>query len=550
MQLHPAQLTADLHQLRCHADLPQVQLLHRQLFNILHHAAHIRRHIVKVEIVPAVLQVKQMRITRLVQRKGQLFRAHRADVHPLRLQQIIVRHAVQQPGKRNLPERKLIHKGFRVPDKLRLKALSVLRRAGIPRVLTRQCDGVHAPQPALRMPAVAPVGQQQPFRAVFRGQFAAGTNVEGGHIHASRQGTVRVHGGAYVVTHSRVAVRDAVRAHPLGLDQLIAPFQCDRILRHHAVAPGIIIDHICPEHDLLPIMLPDVVVQPVQPLHERNVLPLFPAVFLALISSQAVRFVQPDIHVPAGKIRQQGIVQTGHEVKALRQEKIQRGRHLVLRAVQTQVTEGRLPEPGIHMSEGVLVGHQVDKALPAVPVQLQNILRRQAVKVRGFLRIRGIFEAVPLHIKLKLVVFESRQQVDHPPDRFRPRLFSPADVDHVSPSGQGGLILHAQARHPAVKAAQQLLQRSHGAEQSLLAGAFQRRAVFADGNPVLLVFQHRVVNRPDFRNSAVPHQAEESGQFAVLLPHREFIFSSRENHAFRFRKQNHGSSSLFTLPAV
>ena len=295
-----------------------------------------------------------------------------------------------------------------------------------------------------------------------------------------------VDGGADVVAHAGIPVGDAVSRHPLGLDQLIAPLQGDGVLGHHVVGLGVVVDHIRPEHDLLAIGGLDVVVELVQPLHEDHVLALLTAVLLDLVAAQAVGFVQADVDVLGVKIGQQGLVQVAHELEALRQEDVQRGGHLVLVFKQAQVVEVGLFQPGVHMAEGVLVGHQVDEALLAVLVQLKDVLGGEAVEIRRLLGVGGVLEAVALHVQLELVVLQRRQEVDHHLDRLHAGLLAAADVDHVAAAGQGGLVLNDAAGQISLLLAEHLLQGGRGAEEALVAGRGDRDALRRHRDAVFL----------------------------------------------------------------
>ena len=206
------------------------------------------------------------------------------------------------------------------------------------------------------------------------------------------------------------------------------------------------------------------IVQLVQPLHEHHVFSLFPAVIFDLVSAQAIGFVQTDVHIFAGEAGQQRRIQVADKFKALWQQRVQGGRHLVLRFKQPQMMERGLFEPCIHVAEGILIGHQINKTLPAVTVQLPDIVGGQAVIVRRFFGIGGVFEAVAFHIQLEFVVLEGSQKINHALDGIDPRLLAPADVQHITPAGQGGLIADAHTAQLAPIVAQQLPQGGDGAE--------------------------------------------------------------------------------------
>ena len=244
---------------------------------------------------------------------------------PFRLQKIVIRHAVHQAGDLCTSEKHLIREILRRADEFRLEAFAVLLLADIPAVLTAQGNGLHAPAPLLVMPAIAPVGDEVALRPVFHRQLRTGAQVEGSHVHAAGQAAVGIHRGTDVIAHARVPVGDAMGSHPLGLDQLISPFQSNGVLGHHVVALRIVVDHVRPEHDLLPIGVADVAVQLVQPLHEQHVLALFTADFLCLAAVQVVGFVQADVDISGGKVGQQGLVQVADKFEALLQKGVQGG---------------------------------------------------------------------------------------------------------------------------------------------------------------------------------------------------------------------------------
>ena len=188
---------------------------------------------------------------------------------------------------------------------------------------------------------------------------------------------------------------------------------------------------------------------------------------------------------------QQGLVQVAHELEALRQQGVERGGHLVLALEQAQVMEIRLAQPGVHVTEGILVGHQVDEALLTVGVQLDNVVRREAIEIRRLLGVSGVLEAIALHVQLELVVLQRRQEVDHHLDGLHAGLLAAADIDHVAAAGQGGFILDFRKGQHALGLAEHLLQGGRRAEQAFVTGHGDGHALPVHGDVVFFLVQHR-----------------------------------------------------------
>ena len=348
---------------------------------------------------------------------------------------------------------------------------------------------------------------------------------------------------ADVVAHARVAIGDAVGGHPLGLDQLIAPLQGDGVLGHHVVALRVVVNHVRPEHDLLAVVLLDVVVQLVQPLHEDHVLALLLAVLLDLVAAQAVGFVQADVDELGVKIGQQGLVQVAHELEALRQQDVQRGGHLVLLFEQAQVVEVRLAQPGVHVAEGVLVGHQVDEPLLAVLVQFDDVFGGEAVEIRRLLGVGGILEAVALHVQLELVVLQRRQEVDHHLDRLHAGLLAAADVDHVTAAGQGGLILDGAALQLALPFRDHLMQRGCRAEEALVTGGSDGNAAPLHRDAVFLLAQEGLGGHGHTGDARL-HLLEEVHQRQLGQIGAELIRTGQDVHLLGLGEDHHASFLL------
>ena len=163
--------------------------------------------------------------------------------------------------------------------------------------------------------------------------------------------------------------------------------------------------------------------------------------------------------------------------------------------------EFRLFQPGIHVAEGILVGHQIDEPLPAIGVQFLDVFGGQAVKIRRFFGISGVLEAVPLHVQLKFVVFQHRQKIDHALDGFHLGHPAPADIQHVSPAGQGGLIPDLRIGQLSPGIADHLQQGGNRPEQALVRGCGNGNAFFAHAEKVFFFFQHRRGNHADPRRA-------------------------------------------------
>ena len=166
------------------------------------------------------------------------------------------------------------------------------------------------------------------------------------------------------------------------------------------------------------------------------------------------------------------------------------------------------------MPEGILIRDKIDKAFPAVAVQLPDILRRQAVKVCRLLGVRSILEAVALHIQLELIVFEGRKKIDHGFDRFHARHLPAADIQHIAASFQLRPVVNPHTRDLPARGFQHLLQGCDSPEQAFITGNGQHHGVFADFNAVFFALQRSILFYAD-PALPVPDPAEERHEVRV-----------------------------------
>ena len=122
-------------------------------------------------------------------------------------------------------------------------------------------------------------------------------------------------------------------------------------------------------------------------------------------------------------------------------------------------------QPAVHVAKGVLVGHQFDKALPAVRVQRQNFLAREGRRLGPDHRMALIGKGM-LGVELELVELERGQQIDQRHRRFERRHAVTADVEHDAPVGKIGPVGAAQRRQRRAMLQQKLAQRLDAIEDA------------------------------------------------------------------------------------
>jgi hypothetical protein len=140
--------------------------------------------------------------------------------------------------------------------------------------------------------------------------------------------------------------------------------------------------------------------------------------------------VEPDVEHPALKVRQQLIVQLLEQGQAAR---IRRAQPVRLAAPVPRVLEavGALcertilivHEPAMHVTEAVLIGHQLDEARRAVGVQLAHVLGRVRAGVLPYALVTHVRKRV-LEIQLQLVDFPAREPIDERAQRGQRRHLS------------------------------------------------------------------------------------------------------------------------------
>jgi hydrogenase maturation factor HypE len=92
----------------------------------------------------------------------------------------------------------------------------------------------------------------------------------------------------------------------------------------------------------------------------------------------------------------------------------------------------RVSKPTLKMSEGVLIGDEVNAPVLAIGVERSDLFGRQRAGILPDLAMILIGEGV-FNIELKVVIFELRKIIDKSVKRLHRRNFVPAHIQHDPP---------------------------------------------------------------------------------------------------------------------
>ena len=180
-------------------------------------------------------------------------------------------------------------------------------------------------------------------------------------------------------------------------------------------------------------------------------------------------FVEPDHRLPAAEVGEELVEQLFHELQRPRVGRTEVVLDRRPRHVFRQVLVPGPVKPALHVAEGVLVRHELDEALAAVPVQLEDLLSGQRRVAPPHLGVVLIGEGV-LGVELKLVDLEVGEPVDEQLEAFHGGDAPAADVELHPPVGEIGPIANDQVREaaPAAVLAGDLQQRLDAVEKASL----------------------------------------------------------------------------------
>jgi len=149
---------------------------------------------------------------------------------------------------------------------------------------------------------------------------------------------------------------------------------------------------------------------------------------LAAAFAKAPRFIAAHVELSARKIREHVAV---HVLEKRDAAGIDRAKIAAVRRFR-KVRILRVLEPPVHMPEGILIGHEFDKALLAVSVEGADLRRRHRRSVFPYHVVIAIGEGV-LRVKLKLVAFPFRKRVHQAVQRGHFRRLIPRNIKHHAP---------------------------------------------------------------------------------------------------------------------
>ena len=108
-------------------------------------------------------------------------------------------------------------------------------------------------------------------------------------------------------------------------------------------------------------------------------------------------------------------------------------------------------KPALHVTEGVLVRHELDEALAAVLVQLEDLLPGQRRVVPPYLGVVAVGEGV-LGVELELVDLEVGEPVDEQLQALHGGYAPAADIELYPPVQEIGPVANDQAWEAAAAA--------------------------------------------------------------------------------------------------
>src|ERR1043166_2210300 len=132
-----------------------------------------------------------------------------------------------------------------------------------------------------------------------------------------------------------------------------------------------------------------------------------------------------------------------------------------------KMTQGTVFEPGTEMTEGVLVGDEIDAEFAAAGVELQDFFARDGAPRFPDLFVLRISEGM-FGVELKFVDLEVGEFIDETEQGFEAGDASARNIQHDTATRKIGIITNFQARQSAAKFAEQLTQGGDRCAQAVL----------------------------------------------------------------------------------
>ena len=287
------------------------------------------------------------------------------------------------------------------------------------------------------MASVAPVRHHEPLCAVAVPRLLGGHHVLAHVLHAPAERVPRA--GAWTDVEVESRLLELGRLLHERMVALVSPVESYHVLRQLAHEFRMLEYDVAPEHRTLPPLAREVGhLQEEVEIHAPFAL-LLHGGGAASVAPQVERLVAADVDEPRLEIRQQLAKQPVNELERCRISGTESGRILLeasprkRRSALGQLGEmvvARLRQPPLHVSEAVLVRHELDAVHHAVEVQLAYLLGRERRRLLPHRLVRRVGERV-FGVELELVVVEARKDVHQLLQRAHRGHLVAADVEHV-----------------------------------------------------------------------------------------------------------------------
>ncbi len=146
---------------------------------------------------------------------------------------------------------------------------------------------------------------------------------------------------------------------------------------------------------------------------------------------------------------------------------------------------GLVGQPSVHVTEAVLVRHELDVAFAAEGVERPDVVRVERARASVDVAVVPVCEGV-LRVELHLVDLERRQPVHQRAQRLHGRDLVPGDVEHDTTHRKIGMIDNGSDRQVPAVEPRQLRQGHLSVEEPGVVGAGQVDAVMVDAQGVSL----------------------------------------------------------------